>query len=78
VLRYGPPPPPPAPPGWARVIAETASPYQRVTIIESERYGKGLLLDGCWMTASARSRHYHERPRASALGGAGGHRSGCW
>ena len=30
-----------------RVIAEEQSPFQRVTIIESERYGKGLLLDGC-------------------------------
>jgi spermidine synthase len=43
-----------------RVIAEQQSPYQRVTIIESERYGKGLLLDGCWMTAERQERHYHE------------------
>ena len=44
----------------ARVIAEQTSPFQRVTIIESERYGKGLLLDGCWMTAERQERHYHE------------------
>ena len=64
----------PAPtPGWVdevfdgvryglagRVIAEEQSPFQRVTIIESERYGKGLLLDGCWMTAERQERHYHE------------------
>jgi len=64
----------PAPtPGWideifdgvryglaGRVIAEQQSPFQRVTIIESERYGKGLLLDGCWMTAERQERHYHE------------------
>ena len=25
--------------------------FQRITVIRSERYGKGLLLDGCWMTA---------------------------
>ena len=64
----------PAPtPGWVdevfdgvryglagRVIAEKQSPFQRVTIIESERYGKGLLLDGCWMTAERQERHYHE------------------
>ena len=64
----------PAPtPGWVdevfdgvryglagRVIAEDQSPFQRVTIIESERYGKGLLLDGCWMTAERQERHYHE------------------
>ena len=43
-----------------RVIAEEQSPFQRVTIIESERYGKGLLLDGCWMTAERQERHYHE------------------
>ena len=28
------------------VIAEQDSPFQRVTIIDSTRYGKGLLLDG--------------------------------
>jgi spermidine synthase len=64
----------PAPtPGWVdeifdgvryglagRVIAEQDSPFQRVTIIDSERYGKGLLLDGCWMTAEHQERHYHE------------------
>ncbi|MEB3200159.1 MAG: polyamine aminopropyltransferase [Synechococcaceae cyanobacterium] len=43
-----------------RVIAERQSPFQRVTIIDSERYGKGLLLDGCWMTAEGQERHYHE------------------
>jgi spermidine synthase len=42
------------------VIAEQDSPFQRVTIIESARYGKGLLLDGCWMTAEHQERHYHE------------------
>jgi spermidine synthase len=42
------------------VIAEQDSPFQRVTIIDSERYGKGLLLDGCWMTAERQERHYHE------------------
>ncbi|MBD2424097.1 polyamine aminopropyltransferase [Cyanobium sp. FACHB-13342] len=43
-----------------QVIAEQQSDFQRVTIIESERYGKGLLLDGCWMTAERQERHYHE------------------
>ena len=28
-----------------QVIAEAQSPFQRVTIIESARYGKGLLLE---------------------------------
>lgn len=44
----------------AEVLLEKSSPYQRVTIIESRRYGKGLLLDGCWMTAERQERHYHE------------------
>ncbi len=43
-----------------RVLAERQSPLQKVTIIESERYGKGLLLDGCWMTAEHQERCYHE------------------
>ncbi|MFO0137354.1 MAG: polyamine aminopropyltransferase, partial [Cyanobacteriota bacterium] len=30
----------------ASVIAERQSDYQRVTIIDSQSYGKGLLLDG--------------------------------
>ena len=53
-----------------RVIAEENSPYQRVTIIDSERYGKGLLLDGCWMTAERQERHYHESIVHPALCGA--------
>jgi spermidine synthase len=52
------------------VIAEQQSPFQRVTIIESERYGKGLLLDGCWMTAERQERHYHEALVHPALCGA--------
>ena len=53
-----------------RVIAEEQSPFHRVTIIESERYGKGLLLDGCWMTAERQERHYHESIVHPALCGA--------
>ena len=29
-----------------KVLVEETSPFQRITVIESERYGKGLLLDG--------------------------------
>ena len=43
-----------------RVILEEQSAIQRITVIESERYGNGLLLDGCWMTAEHQERHYHE------------------
>ena len=44
----------------ATVVEEHTSPYQRITIIDSQTYGKGLLLDGCWMTAERQERHYHE------------------
>ena len=54
------------------VIAEQDSPYQRVTIIDSLAYGKGLLLDGCWMTAERQERHYHEAIVHPALCGAAG------
>ncbi len=43
-----------------RVLVDEISPFQRITVIESSRYGKGLLLDGCWMTAEHQERHYHE------------------
>ena len=81
-----PPTPPPAPtptPGWvdeihegvryglqATVLEERRSPYQRITVIESARYGRGLLLDGCWMTAEHQERHYHEPLVHPALCGA--------
>ena len=55
-----------------RVIVEKQSPFQRVTIIESDRYGKGLLLDGCWMTAELQERHYHEAIVHPALCGSEG------
>ena len=42
------------------VLVEETSPFQRISVIRSERYGKGLLLDGCWMTAERQERHYHE------------------
>jgi spermidine synthase len=43
-----------------RVLVEEQSDFQRITVIDSQRYGKGLLLDGCWMTAEHQERHYHE------------------
>ena len=54
----------------ARVLVEEQSDFQRITVIESERYGKGLLLDGCWMTAERQERHYHESLVHPALCGA--------
>ncbi len=41
-------------------IHEENSGFQQITIIESQRYGKGLLLDGCWMTAELQEKQYHE------------------
>ena len=60
-----------------RVLVDETSPFQRITMIDSQRYGKALLLDGCWMTAEHQERHYHEslvilrsaRPRPS---------NACW
>ena len=52
------------------VVAEEQSAFQRVSIIQSKRYGKGLLLDGCWMTAEGQERHYHESLVHPALCGA--------
>ncbi len=43
-----------------KVLLDEASPFQQITIIESLRYGKGLLLDRCWMTAERQEKHYHE------------------
>ena len=42
------------------LILEESSPFQKITIFESKRYGKALLLDGCWMTAEKLEKCYHE------------------
>ena len=52
------------------LLVEESSPYQRISVIDSERYGRGLLLDGCWMTAERQERHYHESLVHPALCGA--------
>ena len=52
-----------------RLVEET-SPFQRISVISNERYGRGLLLDGCWMTAEQQERHYHEALVHPALCGA--------
>jgi len=43
-----------------KVILEECSPFQKITIFESKRYGKALLLDDCWMTAEKSEKCYHE------------------
>ena len=52
------------------VLVEETSPFQRISVIRSDRYGNGLLLDGCWMTAEYQERHYHEALVHPALCGA--------
>jgi len=52
------------------LLVEESSPYQRISVMNSERYGRGLLLDGCWMTAERQERHYHESLVHPALCGA--------
>jgi spermidine synthase len=56
----------------ATVLEDRHSALQRVTIIDSHAYGRGLLLDGCWMTAERQERHYHEPLVHPALCGARG------
>ena len=43
-----------------KLILEESSPFQKITIYESSRYGKALLLDDCWMTAEKSDKCYHE------------------
>jgi spermidine synthase len=42
------------------ILFETHSPYQKITIVETDYYGRGLLLDDCWMTAERSEKNYHE------------------
>ena len=43
-----------------QILVNEQSDFQEITIIESTRYGKGLLLDKCWMTTEYQEKHYHE------------------
>ena len=43
-----------------KLILEEFSPFQKITIYESKRYGRALLLDDCWMTAEKSEKCYHE------------------
>ena len=42
------------------ILFDRESNFQRITIIESKRYGKALLLNGCWMTTELQEKTYHE------------------
>ncbi len=43
-----------------KLILEESTPFQKITIYETKRYGKALLLDDCWMTAEKNEQYYHE------------------
>ena len=42
------------------VIVKKKNKYQEVMIVETEKYGRGLLLDNCWMTTEGQEKQYHE------------------
>ena len=42
------------------ILIDEKSQFQRITLIDSKRYGKALLLDGSWMTAEFQEKNYHE------------------
>ena len=44
----------------ANILIDEKSQFQQITVIESNRYGKALLLDGCWMTSEKQEKSYHE------------------
>ena len=43
-----------------RTLYMEESEFQRIAIIETERFGKALLLDDAWMTAQGDEKTYHE------------------
>ena len=52
------------------IIFKHNSKYQEIIILETEEYGKALMLDGCWMTTDQGEKYYHEclvHPALSSL-----------
>ena len=43
-----------------KVLINQKSDIQKITIAETSKYGKGLLLDDCWMTTEYDEKFYHE------------------
>ena len=53
-----------------KIITKINSPYQEIIILETNSYGKALMLDGCWMTSDKEEKYYHEclvHPALSSL-----------
>ncbi|MDC3089450.1 polyamine aminopropyltransferase [Prochlorococcus sp. AH-716-N03] len=43
-----------------KVLLKKKSKYQEILIIDTDFYGKALMLDGCWMTSLRDEKYYHE------------------
>ena len=43
-----------------KIIIKVNSSYQEIIILETNSYGKALMLDGCWMTSDKDEKYYHE------------------
>ncbi len=53
-----------------KIIIKVKSPYQEIIILETNAFGKALMLDGCWMTSDKEEKYYHEclvHPALSSL-----------
>ena len=42
------------------ILLKKNSKFQEILIIETDYYGKALMLDGCWMTSLRDEKYYHE------------------
>ena len=45
---------------YGKILITEQSNFQKISIIESNIYGKGLLLDDCWMITELQEKYYHE------------------
>ena len=53
-----------------KLLLKKNSKFQEIIILDTEYYGKALMLDGCWMTSSRDEKYYHEclvHPALSSL-----------
>ncbi|MBK16710.1 MAG: polyamine aminopropyltransferase [Prochlorococcus sp. SP3034] len=53
-----------------KIIEKKMSPLQEIIVLETNEYGRALMLDGCWMTSDKEEKYYHEclvHPALSSL-----------
>ncbi len=53
-----------------KIVIKMNSLFQEIIILETEKYGNALMLDGCWMTSDKQEKYYHEllvHPALSSL-----------